>query len=51
MVRDCHEHGQLTYVWTVNHPDDMALCVDLGVDGIITDDPGTARTVVDDGRS
>lgn len=51
VVRDCHERGQLTYVWTVNKPDDMALCVDLGVDGIITDDPGTARAVVDHGRS
>ena len=51
VVRDCHERGQLTYVWTVNKPDDMALCVDLGVDGIITDDPGTARRIVDEGRS
>lgn len=50
VVRDCHERGQLTYVWTVNRPDDMALCVDLGVDGIITDDPATARGVVDQGR-
>ncbi|MFC3689755.1 glycerophosphodiester phosphodiesterase [Aquipuribacter hungaricus] len=51
VVRDCHEVGLLTYVWTVNDRDDMALCVDLGVDGIITDDPGTARAVVDEGRS
>lgn len=47
VVRDCHELGQRTYVWTVNDPDDMALCVELGVDGIITDDPATARAVVD----
>jgi glycerophosphoryl diester phosphodiesterase len=47
VVRDCHELGQRTYVWTVNDPDDMALCVNLGVDGIITDHPATARAVVD----
>jgi glycerophosphoryl diester phosphodiesterase len=47
VVRDCHELGQLTYVWTVNRPEDMRLCADLGVDGIVTDDPATARAVVD----
>ena len=47
VVRDCHEYGQRTYVWTVNRPEDMDLCVRLGVDGIITDDPATARAVVD----
>lgn len=47
VVRDCHEHGQRTYVWTVNAAEDMDMCVDLGVDGIITDDPATARAVVD----
>ncbi|MGJ7439609.1 glycerophosphodiester phosphodiesterase [Aquipuribacter sp. MA13-6] len=47
VVRDCHEFGQRTYVWTVNTVEDMDLCVRLGVDGIITDDPATARVVVD----
>lgn len=47
IVRSCHEQGQRTYVWTVNAVEDMALCVELGVDGIITDDPATARAVVD----
>lgn len=47
VVRDCHEYGQRTYVWTVNTVEDMDLCVRLGVDGIITDDPATARAVVD----
>ncbi|WP_380164517.1 glycerophosphodiester phosphodiesterase [Jannaschia sp. R86511] len=48
VVRDCHEYGQRTYVWTVNRPEDMDLCVRLGVDGIITDDPATARALVDE---
>ncbi len=47
VVRDCHEIGQRTYVWTVNRAEDVELCVELGVDGIITDDPATARAVVD----
>jgi glycerophosphoryl diester phosphodiesterase len=27
------------YVWTVNSPEEVALVIDLGVDGIITDRP------------
>lgn len=47
VVRDCHEVGQRTYVWTVNTVEDMDLCIGLGVDGIITDVPALAREVVD----
>lgn len=47
VVRDLHELGQLTYIWTVNRPEDMALCVRLGVDGIVTDLPAVCREVVD----
>lgn len=45
VVADCHRRGQRAFVWTVNDPDDIRFCVDLGVDAIITDDPATARTV------
>jgi glycerophosphoryl diester phosphodiesterase len=48
VVADCHRLGQRVYVWTVNHPEDVTTCTRLGVDGIITDDPGMARTVVDE---
>jgi glycerophosphoryl diester phosphodiesterase len=39
LVRRCHDRGRAVYVWTVNEPADVALVVDLGVDGIITDRP------------
>ncbi|MEV0153508.1 glycerophosphodiester phosphodiesterase family protein [Micromonospora sp. NPDC050686] len=40
--------GNQVYVWTVNEPDDLALVLDAGVDGIITDRP--ARTLAQLGR-
>lgn len=39
-----HRHGHRVYVWTVDDPDDVTRCVDLGVDAIITNRP---RTVID----
>jgi glycerophosphoryl diester phosphodiesterase len=34
-------------VWGVNTPEDVAHMARAGVDVIITDDPGMARTVID----
>jgi len=34
-------------VWGVNSPEDVALMATAGVDAIITDDPGMARTAID----
>ncbi len=34
------------HVWTVNEPDNMRRLMDLGVDGIITDDPATLKGLV-----
>ena len=39
--------GHQVYVYTVNEPDDVARCLDLGVDAIITDRPGPTRKLVD----
>jgi len=38
--------GLKTHVWTVNQRDDMELLVDLGVDGIMTDDPALLAEVL-----
>lgn len=37
--RRVHESGGKVHVWTVNEPEDVALCLELGVDGIITNRP------------
>jgi glycerophosphoryl diester phosphodiesterase len=39
MVRRAHAHGRRVYVWTVNTPSEIDLALELGVDGIISDQP------------
>ena len=39
-VEKVHQHGGFVHVWTVDDKADVDLCVDLGVDGIITNRPG-----------
>lgn len=46
LVRRAHDAGLAVNVWTVNDPDRMADLVAMGVDGIITDVPDVARSVV-----
>lgn len=48
-VRKVHEAGGLVHVWTVDDPTDVQLCLDLGVDGIITNRPAEVRKYVDQG--
>jgi glycerophosphoryl diester phosphodiesterase len=42
-VERVHRAGNAVHVWTVDDPDDVALCVELGVDAIITDRPAEVR--------
>jgi glycerophosphoryl diester phosphodiesterase len=39
-VARLHERGNRVHVWTVDDKDDVRLCLDLGVDAIITNRPG-----------
>lgn len=39
-VERVQRHGNQVHVWTVDAPDDVDLCIDLGVDAIITNRPG-----------
>ncbi len=48
LVERAHSAGLKVYVWTVNDADVMTELLAIGVDGIISDMPDLARTVVDE---
>jgi glycerophosphoryl diester phosphodiesterase len=45
-VQRQHRRGHEVYVWTVDDPADVGLCVDLGVDAIITNRPSLVLDAV-----
>jgi glycerophosphoryl diester phosphodiesterase len=47
LVETAHAAGCRVVPWTVNDLRDMAALVDLGVDGLVTDEPALARAVVE----
>jgi glycerophosphoryl diester phosphodiesterase len=47
-VRRVRSAGKQVFVWTVNDPVSMSRMMSLGVDGIITDEPEMARSVLAD---
>ena len=46
-IKSAHAREKDVFVWTVNDPIQMATMVGRGVDGIITDEPALARTVLE----
>ena len=40
LLAAARRHGVPVHVWTLNHPDDWDRYLGLGVDGIMSDDPG-----------
>ncbi len=45
-IRSAHAAGKEVFVWTINDPLGMSVMMSRGVDSIITDDPGLARSVM-----
>jgi len=48
LLARAHAHGLPVHVWTVNHAAQMRALLDLGVDGIISDDIATLRSVLEE---
>jgi len=46
LISSVHGAGKDLYVWTVNDPLQMSAMISMGVDGLITDEPGLARQVL-----
>lgn len=46
LVDLAHRNGQRVHVWTINDREDMHRLLDLGVDGIVTDEIETLREVM-----
>lgn len=45
-VESAHQIGKKVHVWTVDDPDDMRALLELGVDGIMTDEPVLLKQVL-----
>jgi glycerophosphoryl diester phosphodiesterase len=46
LLARAHRAGKQVYVWTVDDPVTMSRLISMGVDGLITNDPGLARRVI-----
>lgn len=47
-VAGAHRRGRGVHVWTLNEQRDVALFVDRGVDGVLTDHPALARRLIEE---
>jgi len=46
-VERAHRAGHRVHVWTVDEPEDVRLCAELGVDALITNRPQQVRSLLD----
>jgi glycerophosphoryl diester phosphodiesterase len=50
LTREAHENGLKVYAWTVNDVDGILDLMEVGIDGLITDDPALAFRAIKDIR-
>jgi glycerophosphoryl diester phosphodiesterase len=50
LVRAAHAAGIEVHVWTINDPDRARRLLALGIDGIMSDDPGALAGVIQDAQ-
>jgi glycerophosphoryl diester phosphodiesterase len=50
LMREAHEKGLFVYAWTVNDVDGILDLMEIGIDGLITDDPALAFKAIRDIR-
>lgn len=50
-VAQARARGKNVYVWTVNTKHEMNIALDLGVDGLVTDDPGLAIRLISEKKA
>lgn len=48
MLDTAHEHNIAVHYWTVNSADEMRMLIELGVDGIMTDNPSLLKSVLEE---
>lgn len=48
VIRTAHEHGIQVHIWTIDETDEMNRLLDMGVDGIMTDQPLVLRQALID---
>ena len=46
VIRAAHDAGCAVHVWTIDERDDMERLIDLGVDGIVTNEIGILKNVL-----
>ena len=47
LILKAHAQGKKVYAWTVDDPLTMSRMISMGVDGLITNEPALARTVME----